>query len=65
MQCGPGHLRDVLAADRKVDLDTVFHLTTGLLGKPQQRVRNALLDLLRGHLDYAGMCFLQPAADGM
>jgi hypothetical protein len=36
-----------------------------LLGKPQQRVRNALLDLLRGHLDYAGMCFLQPAADGM
>ncbi len=65
MQRGAGHLRDVLAADRKVDLDAVFHLAPGLLGKPQQGVRNALLHLLRGHLDHAGVGFLQPAADGL
>ncbi len=65
MQRGAGHLRDVLAADRKVDFDAVFDLAPGLLRQPQQRVRDALLYLLYRHLDHAGMGFLQPTADGL
>src|ERR1700682_6287438 len=51
MQRGAGHLGYVLAADRKVDFDAVFHLAPGLLGKPQQGVRNELLHMLCRYLD--------------
>ena len=53
VQRGAGHLSDVLAADRKIDLDAVLDLAPGLLGEPKQRVRDALFDLLRRHLDHA------------
>ena len=49
----------------KVDLDALLDLAAGLLGKPQQRMRNAPLDLFAGHLDDAGLGVLQPVADGL
>ena len=41
-----GHLRDILTADRKIDLDTVFDLVPGLFCEPKQRMGDALFDLL-------------------
>ena len=65
MQGGAGHLGDVLPADRKIDLDALFDFAAGLLRQPQQRMRNALLDLFAGHLEHAGLGVLQAVADGL
>src|SRR5690242_19307904 len=65
VQRGPRHLGDVLAADRKVDLDAGIDLSSRLLGQAQQHMRDALLDLLVRHLHDAGLRILQAAADGL
>ena len=65
MQGSAGHLGDVLPADRKSDLDALFDFPAGLLRQPQQRMRNALLDLFAGHLDHAGLRVLQAVTDGL
>ena len=57
--------RSQIHGSLKIDLDTVLDLAPGLLGKPQQRMRDALLDLLGRHLGDAGMALLQPVADGL
>src|SRR5687767_10257136 len=36
MQRGAGHLRDILAADRKIDLNAMLHLASGLFRQSQQ-----------------------------
>ena len=59
------HRRQIAAGFTLEDLDTVLDLAPGLLGQPQQRMRDALFDLLRRHLDHAGVALLQPAADGL
>ena len=59
VQSCSGHLGHILSRDRKVDAHSFLDLAAGLLGKPQQRVRNAPLDLLGRHLDNPGVGLLQ------
>src|SRR5258705_1046022 len=65
VQRRPGHLGDVLPADGKIDLDAGIDLPSGLFGQAEQRMRDALLDLLVRHLQDAGLWILQAAADGL
>ena len=62
---GSGHLRDVLARDRKVDLDAVVGLAAGLIDQPQHRAGDPLLDLLGRHLDHPRLGLLQTRSDGL
>ena len=63
MQGSTSHLGDILATDWKIDLDALFDLSASLLGEPQQRMGDTLLDLLARHFDDAGLSILQPIAD--
>ena len=63
VQRGPGHLGDVLTADREIDRDAVIDLSAGLIGEPQQGMRDAALDLLRRHFHDPRVRLLQAAAD--
>ena len=63
MQRRAGHFGDVLARYRKVDLNAAGRFPPGLVHEAQQRMCDALLDLLGRHLDDAGLGFLKHAAD--
>src|SRR5579859_1827597 len=60
MQRRADHLRDILTADREIDLYARASSAPRLLGKSQQHVSDALLDLLAGHFEDAGLDLLQP-----
>ena len=65
MQCGAGHLRNVLTADWKINLYTVLDFAPRLLGETQERMCDALLDLFAGHFKYPCLGVLQSAAHGL
>ena len=58
-----GHFGDILARDRKVDLNSGFHLPACLPGQTEQGMCNPLLDLFGRHLDDARVRVLEPATD--
>ena len=62
VQCGAGHLRNVLTADWKINFDTMLSLAACLLGETQERMCDALLDLFTGHFEYPCLGVLQSAA---
>ncbi|CDX20718.1 hypothetical protein MPLB_1880045 [Mesorhizobium sp. ORS 3324] len=56
------HLSDVLARNREIDQDPFLGLLSRLFDQLEQCIRNALFDLLGGHLDDAHVGILQPAS---
>ena len=65
MQRRPCHFSNVLAADRKVDLDAGSDFSSRLFGEAEQDMGDALLDLLVRHLHDASLRILQAAADNL
>ena len=60
MQRGRRQLGQVLARDRKINLDPAVHLAPRLIDQPQQRICDTLLDLLRGHFHDTALDFGKP-----
>lgn len=63
--CGTGHFRNVAARQRKIDRNTVVRSTAGAIREAEQRPGEALIDMLRGHLDDTVLRFLQLFSDGL
>ena len=55
----PGHLRQILPGQRKIDLNSPFDLAAGLLRQPQQRSRDPPLDAFGHQLSMLTLKFVQ------